>query len=95
MIISRYPRVAANGTISFLFMAERCSTVCGVCVCVRACVCTHRVCLICSSVAGHLGGFHVLGAVRRAAASTGVRVSVLNYGFLWMYVQEQDCWIVR
>ena len=91
MIISRSIHVAANGMISFLFMAEQCSTVCGVCVCVF----THRTFLICSSVAGHSGGFHVLAAVRRAAASTGLRVSVLNYGFLWMYVQEQDCWIVR
>jgi len=38
MIISRFNQVAANGIISFCFLAESYSSVC-VCVCVYVCVC--------------------------------------------------------
>ena len=44
-----------------------------------------------SSVNGHLGCFHVLAIVNSAAMNIGVHVSFLNYGLLWIYVQELGC----
>ena len=40
------------------------------------------------STDGHFVCFCVLVIVNRATVNTGVRVSFLNYGFLWVYDQE-------
>ena len=46
-----------------------------------------------SSADGHLGYFHVLAVVNSAVMNIGVHVS-LNFGFLSVYVQQWDCWVV-
>ena len=45
------------------------------CVCVCVCVCVYHIFFILSSVSGHLGYFHVLAIVDRAAVCVGVHVS--------------------
>ena len=54
----------------------------------------HHIFFIQSSVDGHLGSFHVLAIVNGAVVNTGKYVSILNYGFLWVYAQEWDCWVI-
>ena len=47
-----------------------------------------------SSAHEHLGCFHVLAIVNGAAVDTGIHVS-LNSGFLGVYAQQWDCWVIR
>ena len=51
--------------------------------------------LIHSSADGHLGCFHVLAIINSAAMNIGVHVSLLNSGFLSVYAQQWDCWVIR
>ena len=44
-----------------------------------------------SFIDGHLVYFHVLAIVNSDAMNIGVHMSLLNYGFLWIYAQEWDC----
>ena len=82
MIISRPIHVAANGIISFFFMAESYSI-----------VYMNHIFFIHSSVNGHLGCFHVLVIVNSAAVNTGVHV-FFRTGFLWLHAQKCDCWFI-
>ena len=47
-----------------------------------------------SSVDGHLGCFHVLTIVNSAAVNIESACIFLNYGHVWVYAQEWDCWIL-
>ena len=81
--VSRSIRVAADGIVSFFFMAEYYSI-----------VYMYQISLIHSSFDGHLGCFHVLAIVNSAVMNTGVNLSFLNESFVWIYAQEWDCWII-
>ena len=49
--------------------------------------------LIHSSADRHLGYFQVLAIINSAAMNTGVHVS-FNSGFLGVYAQQWDCWVI-
>ena len=54
----------------------------------------YHIFLIHSSANGHLGCFHVLAIVNSAVRNNGVHVSLSNSGFLGMYAQQWDFWVV-
>ena len=49
--------------------------------------------LIHSSADGHLGCFHVLAMINSAAMNIVLRVSFRS-GFLGVYAQKWDCWVI-
>ena len=53
-----------------------------------------RIFFIQSSASGHLGCFHVLAIVNNAAMNIEVHVVFLNYGFLKVYAQWWDFWVI-
>ena len=50
--------------------------------------------LIHSTADGHLGCFYVLAIIYSAAMNTGVHMSLSILGFLSVYAQQWDCWVV-
>ena len=55
---------------------------------------TYHSFLIHSSADGHLGHLHVLVIVNSAAMNIVVHVSPFPSGFLSLYAQQWDCWVV-
>ena len=51
--------------------------------------------LIHSFADGHLGCFHVLAIINSAVMNIGVPVSLSVLGFLSVYAQQWDFWVIR
>ena len=51
--------------------------------------------LIHSSADGHLGCFRVLAIINSAVMNTGGTHASFNSGFLGVYAQQWDCWVIR
>ena len=47
-----------------------------------------------SFIDGHLGCFNFLAIVNSASMNIKVHIIFSNYGFLWVYAQEWDCWVI-
>ena len=75
MMISRSTHVAANGIISFFFMAEKYSI-----------VSVYTIYFIHSSLDGHIDCFHVLAIVNSAAVKIGMPVSFRIMFFFSRYM---------
>ena len=74
MTVSRFIHVSANGSTSFLFVAES-----------YFIVYMYHIFFIHSSVDRHLGCFHVLADVNRCCCEPWGACIFLNYGFIWVY----------
>ena len=83
MIISSCIYVAVNGVMLFLFVHEQYSI-----------VYRYHIFLIHSSVDGHLGFFPGLGYCEYCRYEHRSACIFLNYSAVWIYTQEQDCWII-
>ena len=83
LICSRFIHLIRTDSNAFLFMAEQCSF-----------VYMYHNFFIYLSVNGHLGCLHVLAIINSAAMNIGVYVSLSKSGFLGVYAQQWDCWVV-
>ena len=94
IILSRSIHIVANGKISSFVMESNIPVCVCVCVCVFICV-YHHIFFIHSSVDGHFICFYILPVVNNVFVNIGVNVSFpISVFFLWLYTQEQNCWIL-
>ena len=84
MIISRSIHVASNGIILFFFYGWI----------IFSCIMHYIFSSIPQLMDIYLGCFHVLAIIKSAAVNIVGVFIFLNYGFLWIYAHEWDCWVI-